>query len=102
MTASGLRSCDNDIFVLLMQRPAFRDGSPVRIEPADRAVAAPVDNVHAPAAGVPKDHHRRAGQIELGDGGGDRKGFQLVGSLRHHDRIEAIGGFFLVLGGAST
>ena len=40
---------------------------------------------------------RGAGEIELGDGGGDRKGFELVGSLGHDDGIEASGGFFFVV-----
>ncbi len=74
----------------------------MRIEPADRAVAAPIDDVHAAAAGMLENDDRGARQIELGDGGGDRQGLQRFGSLRHDDRIEALGGFFLLLAAAPT
>ena len=89
-------SCDSDMFVLVNRRAAELRGA-WRIEPADRAVAAPVDNVHPPAAGVLEDDDWRAGEIEFGDRGGDRKGFELFGPLRDDDRIEAIGGLFLFL-----
>src|SRR5580658_6250046 len=97
-TASGLTSCDNDIFVPLFSARQFaRPSTLVGIEPADRAVTAPVNNVHAPAAGMLEDNHRGAGEIEFGDGGGDRKGLQLFGSLRHDDGIVPLGRFFVLI-----
>ena len=69
----------------------------VRIEPADRSVAAPIDDVHPTADVMLENHYRSARQIEFGDGGGDRKGFELLGSFRHDDGIEAPRGFFVLL-----
>src|SRR4029077_11672799 len=54
-----------------------------------------VDNIHPAAAGVLKDNDRSAGEIELGDGRGDRKGFEVFCSFRHDDGIESPSGFFL-------
>src|ERR1700722_7067154 len=67
------------------------------IEPADRAVAATIDNIHPAAAGMLKYNHWSAREIEFGDGRGDRKGFELFCSFRHDDGVEAAQGIFVFL-----
>lgn len=59
------------------------------IDPPHMPVGPPVDDTHPAMTGMAEDHDRRAGDIELDHGVGDRQASQARDLLGHHRRAPA-------------